>query len=276
MDTSTLGGRTALVTGAGSGIGRETALLAARRGADLVICDVDEAGLAGTEAEARALGRDVLARRVDVADRGQMTEFAAAVGDAVGAVDLLVNNAGVGLAAEFLETELEDWDWIVSINLLGVVHGCKLFVPPMVDRGAGGHVVNVSSAAGYLASPVLTAYSATKFAVLGMSEALREELRPHAIGVTAICPGVINTPITTSSRARGASADPDRRERIAAMYRRRNYGPDRVARNILKAVRRERTVAPVSPEAWFGYLLKRLSPRLAGWTTRRASSLGDR
>ena len=276
MDTSTLGGRTALVTGAGSGIGRETALLAARRGADLVICDVDEAGLAGTEAEARALGRDVLARRVDVADRGQMTEFAAAVGDAVGAVDLLVNNAGVGLAAEFLETELEDWDWIVSINLLGVVHGCKLFVPPMVDRGAGGHVVNVSSAAGYLASPVLTAYSATKFAVLGMSEALREELRPHAIGVTAICPGVINTPITTSSRARGASADPGRRERIAAMYRRRNYGPDRVARNILKAVQRERTVAPVSPEAWFGYFLKRLSPRLAGWTTRTASSLGDR
>ncbi|HEX6116633.1 MAG TPA: SDR family NAD(P)-dependent oxidoreductase [Solirubrobacterales bacterium] len=276
MDTANLGGRTVLVTGAGSGIGRETALLAARRGADLVVCDVDEVGLAATEADARALGRDVLARRVDVSDREQMSEFAAAVGEAVGAVDLLMNNAGVGLAAEFLETELSDWDWIVSINLLGVVHGCKLFVPPMVDRGIGGHVVNVSSAAGYLASPVLTAYSSTKFAVLGLSEALREELRPHGIGVTAICPGLINTPITMSSRTRGASSDPARRERIAAMYRRRNYGPDRVARNILKAVARNRTVAPVSPEAWFGYGLKRLSPRLTGWVARRTADLGDR
>ena len=269
MDTSNLGGRTALVTGAGSGIGRETALLCARRGADLVICDVDEAGLAATAAAARELGRGVFARRVDVADRKQMTAFAAAVGDAVGAVDLLVNNAGVGLAATFLDTELDDWDWIVSVNLLGVVHGCKLFVPPMVERGTGGHVVNVASAAGYLASPALTAYSSTKYAVLGLSEALREELRPHGIGVTAICPGLINTPITTSSRARGAAADPERRERIAAMYRRRDYGPQRVARNILKAVHRGRTVAPVSPEAWLGYFLKRLSPRLVGRITRR-------
>lgn len=275
MDTANLGGRTALVTGAGSGIGRATALLAARRGADLVICDVDEEGLGVTEADARALGRDVLARRVDVSDREQMQEFAAAVGESVGAVDLLMNNAGVGLAAEFLDTELSDWDWIVSINLLGVVHGCNLFVPPMVERGAGGHVVNVASAAGYLASPVLAAYSTTKFAVLGLSEALREELRPHRIGVTAICPGLINTPITRSSRARGDAADPERRERIAKVYERRNYGPDRVAGNILKAVHRDRTVAPISPEAWFGYGLKRLSPRLTGWVTRRTASLGD-
>jgi NAD(P)-dependent dehydrogenase (short-subunit alcohol dehydrogenase family) len=273
VDTTDLRGRTALVTGAGSGIGRETALLAARRGADLVICDVDEEGLATTESATRALGRDVLARKVDVADREQMGEFADAVAAAVGAVDLLVNNAGVGLAAEFLDTELDDWEWIVSINLMGVVHGCKLFVPPMVERGAGGHVVNVASAAGYLASPALTAYSSTKFAVLGLSEALREELRPHDIGVTAICPGLINTPITTSSRARGRLADPSRRERVAAMYARRNYGPERVARNILKAVERERTVAPVSPEAWFGYAAKRISPRFVGWLTRRADAL---
>ena len=273
MDTTNLGGRTALVTGAGSGIGRETALLAARRGADLVICDLDEGGLAETEAAARELGRDVLARRVDVSDREQMREFAAAVGETVGAVDLLMNNAGVGLAAKFLDTELSDWDWIVGINLLGVVHGCNLFVPPMVERGAGGHVVNVASAAGFVATPQLTAYSSTKFAVLGLSEALREELRPHGIGVTAICPGLINTPITTSSRARGELADPGRRERIAALYARRNYGPERVARNVLKAVERERTVAPVSPEAWIAYGLKRLSPRLVGWLTRRADGL---
>jgi short-subunit dehydrogenase len=158
---------------------------------------------------------------------------------------------------------------------MGVVHGCALFVPPMVERGTG-HVVNVASAAGYLASPQLTAYSATKFAVLGLSEALREELRPHGLGVTAICPGLINTPITMSSRTRGAASDPSRRERVAAMYARRNYGPERVARNILKAVHRDRTVAPISPEAWFGYGLKRISPRLVGWITRKTGELDER
>jgi NAD(P)-dependent dehydrogenase (short-subunit alcohol dehydrogenase family) len=272
MNTSNLQGRIVLVTGAGSGIGRETALLAARRGADLAICDVDDAGLADVEASARALGRKVVARRVDVADREQMREFAATVHAEAGVVDLLVNNAGVGLGAGFLESELEDWDWIVAINVMGVVHGCHFFVPPMVERGGGGHVANLSSAAGFYATPALVAYSTTKFAVLGLSEALREELQPHGIGVTAICPGVINTPITSSARMRGAAADPDARERVVAMYRRRNYGPDRVARNILKAVERNRSVAPISPEAWFAYGMKRLSPRLAGWTARRIAA----
>jgi NAD(P)-dependent dehydrogenase (short-subunit alcohol dehydrogenase family) len=189
-----------------------------------------------------------------------------------GAVDLLINNAGVGLGAGFLDTELEDWDWIVGINVLGVVHGCRFFVPRMVERGAGGHVVNVSSMAGFFASPSLAAYSTTKFAVLGLSEALREELRPYGIGVTAICPGMINTPITRNAPARGSLADPAARERVVALYRRRNYGPERVARNILRAVERDRTVAPVAPEAWIGYALKRISPRLAGWAARRLAA----
>jgi NAD(P)-dependent dehydrogenase (short-subunit alcohol dehydrogenase family) len=265
MDTSNLSGRTVLVTGAGSGIGRETALLAARRGASLVICDVDEAGLA--ETEKRAAGSARIARRVDVADREEMRAFA----DEVGAVDLLVNNAGVGLAATFLDTTLEDWDWIVSINLLGVVHGCHFFVPKMIEAGRGGHVVNLASMAGYFASPALAAYTATKFAVLGLSEALREELRPHDIGVTAVCPGVINTPITVNSRARGAADDPAVRERFVRMYQRRNYGPEKVADRILRAVHRERTVAPVAPEAWAAYFLKRTLPRAAAYLARRAA-----
>jgi NAD(P)-dependent dehydrogenase (short-subunit alcohol dehydrogenase family) len=275
MDTSNLSGRTVRVTGAGSGIGRETALLAARRGADLVICDVEEAGLATTESSARASGRSVLARRVDVADRDEMGDFAEAVHAQTAAVDVLVNNAGVGLAAGLLDTELEDWDWIVSINVMGVVHGCHFFVPKMVERGAGGHVANVSSMAGFHASPALLAYTTTKFAVLGLSEALREELQPHGIGVSAICPGIINTPITTSARARGRADDPAVRERLVALYRRRNYGPERVARNILKAVERNRAVAPIAPEAWVAYAMKRFSPRLAGWTARRMASLTE-
>jgi NAD(P)-dependent dehydrogenase (short-subunit alcohol dehydrogenase family) len=272
VDTANLSGRTVAVTGAGSGIGRETALLAARRGADLAICDVNETGLADVEAKAKGLGRSVIARRVDVADREQMRDFAATVHEQVDAVDLVVNNAGVGLGAGLLETELEDWDWIVSINIMGVVHGCHFFIPAMVERGRGGHVVNLSSAAGFFATPSLVAYTGTKFAVRGISESLREELAPHGIGVTAICPGVINTPITQSSRLRGEAAEPGRREQIVDTYRRRNYGPDRVARNILKAVERNRMVAPISPEAWFAWGLTRLSPRLARWTARRIDS----
>jgi NAD(P)-dependent dehydrogenase (short-subunit alcohol dehydrogenase family) len=269
MDTANLYGRTVLVTGAGSGIGRETALLAAQRGADLAICDVNEAGLAEVEASARSMGRSVLARRVDVADRDQMRDFAGAVHSESGPIDLLVNNAGVGLGAAFLDTKLEDWDWIVPINLMGVVHGCHFFIPKMVERGKGGHVVNISSMAGFYASPTIAAYTTTKFAVLGLSKALREELRQHGIGVTAICPGIINTPITTSARLRGPAADPKVRERFISLYARRNYGPDRVARNIFKAVERDRAVAPVAPEAWLAYGLTRLFPRFAGWTARR-------
>ena len=275
MDTSNLHGRTVLVTGAGSGIGRETALLSARRGADLVVCDVDEVGLEETERRARELDRSVFARKVDVADRDQMRAFADAVHAEVGTVDLLVNNAGVGLAARFLDTELEDWDWIVAINVIGVVHGCHFFVPKMVERGTGGHVVNLSSMAGFFATPALNAYTTTKFAVLGFSEALRAELQPHGIGVTAICPGIINTPITVSARARGAADDPKVRERLVRMYARRNYGPDRVARNILRAVERNRAVAPVAVEAWVAYALTRLSPRLAGRLARRSADVAE-
>ena len=152
MDVSTLNGKTVLVTGAASGIGRETALACARRGARMVICDVDEGGLAAIADEVRRLGCAVTARRVDVADRDAMRAFSDGVHGEVAAVDLLINNAGVAIGGEFLHTPLTDWDWIVSINVMGVVYGCHYFVPPMVARGRGGHVANVASAAGYVAS----------------------------------------------------------------------------------------------------------------------------
>jgi NAD(P)-dependent dehydrogenase (short-subunit alcohol dehydrogenase family) len=262
VDVTDLSGKTVLVTGAGSGIGKETALAFARRGANLVVCDVNDAGLAETERQIRTLGREVLARRADVASRDAMRELAGAVHERVEALDILMNNAGVGLGAGFLDTSLDDWDWIVGINLMGVVHGCHFFIPKMVARGRGGHVVNVASAAAITATAPLSAYSTTKFAVLGLSEALRDELAPHRIGVSAICPGIINTGITASARLRGPDATDHARRRMIAMYQRRNYGPERVARNILKAVQRNRAVAPVSPEAWLIYYLKRLAPGL--------------
>ena len=269
MDVSNLTGKTVLVTGAGSGIGRETALAFARLGADIVICDIQEGAASRTAEDVRALGRNATAEVVDVADTERMRAFADTVHSKIEAVDILVNNAGVGLGGGFLDTTLEDWQWIIGINLRGVVHGCHFFVPKMVARKRGGHVVNVASAAAYLASEALCAYSTTKFAVLGLSEALRDELQPHGIGVTAICPGIINTPITGSARLRGKAALPGAREQMVAFYQRRNYGPERVAQAIVKAVARNAAVAPVSPEAWALYLLKRLSPGFTAWLNRR-------
>jgi NAD(P)-dependent dehydrogenase (short-subunit alcohol dehydrogenase family) len=274
MDVRSLAGKTALITGAGSGIGRETALACARRGASLALCDLNADGLAETARLVRALGgeRRVLAQPVDVASAEQMRAFANAVHRDVPAVDLLVNNAGVGLGGGMLDTSLEDWRWIVDINLMGVVHGCHFFVPRMVERGAGGHVVNVASAAGFLPSELLSAYTATKYAVLGLSESLHIELDRRGIGVSAICPGIINTGITRSARLRGVAAADGAREAMIAGYQRRNYGPERVAHNILRAVQRNRVVAPVAVEAWAAYYLKRIAPwaihALARWQAR--------
>jgi len=189
---------------------------------------------------------------------------------------VLVNNAGVGLGGGVLDTSLEDWGWVLGINLWGVIHGCHFFLPAMVRRGRAGHVVNVSSAAGFLATAQLAAYSTTKFGVFGLSEALRDELRPHRIGVTAICPGIINTSITTTARMRGAIAGDAARAVMVEMYRRRNYGPERVAAVILKAIERNRAVAPVSPEAWVMYVLKRISPALTARLNRALWSRMER
>jgi len=270
MDVRRLDGRLALVTGAASGIGRASALAFARRGARLAICDLNEAGLAETEAEARRLGAEVLARRVDVARADAMAAFADEVHARAPAVDLLMNNAGVGLGGGLLDTTLEDWRWIVDINLFGVVHGIHCFVPKMVERRRG-HVVNVASMAGYVASSTLPAYTTTKYAVVGLSESLREELAPHGIGVTAVCPGIINTPIVRTSRWRGGAAREDVREFAARAFARRNYPPERVAENVLAAVQRNRAVAPISPEAWTFYYLKRLAPGLVRWISAQAA-----
>lgn len=273
MDVRDLRGRTAVVTGAGSGIGRATALAMGARGADLALCDVDEAGLEETAKRLREAGRRVVAQRVDVANPDAMAGFAEAVHAEVPAADLLVNNAGVALGASFLETRLEDWDWILRINLLGVVHGCHFFVPRMVERGRGGHVVNVASMAAYLHSDSLNAYNTTKAGVVALSESLRAELHRHRIGVTAVCPGVINTPILGNALLRGRADSAEARERIRQTFERRRYGPERVAEALLAAVRRNRAIAPVTPEAWVFYYAKRLAPGLVRWLTR---IVGDR
>ena len=263
MDIRDLRGRTVLVTGSASGIGRESALAFARRGADLVLCDLNAKGLEETAEAIRALRQGTATTDVvDVSSADQMARFAEAVHARVPAVDILMNNAGVAIGGAFLDTSLADWNWILGINVLGVVHGCHYFVPAMVKRGAGGHVVNVASAAGYVSNGGLSAYSTTKFGVVGLSEALRQELAPHGIGVTCICPGIIDTPITTVARLVGAAATDEVRKRMVESYRGRGYGPAKVALGVLHAVERNRAVAPITPEAWVMYYAKRFVPGL--------------
>jgi NAD(P)-dependent dehydrogenase (short-subunit alcohol dehydrogenase family) len=271
VNVDDLSGRWALVTGAASGIGRATALALARRGADLVICDIDEAGLDTVRGEIEALGRAVLARAVDVADREQMRRFAETVHTEIPAVDILVNNAGVAVAATFVDTTLEDWDWILGVNLVGVIHGCHFFLPRMIERGQGGHVVNISSTAGYLAVPTMSAYSATKFAVRGMSESMRGELAVHGIGVTAVCPGIIDTPIVGKMRIRGGDAEESRR-RAVQVFTRRAYSPERLAEGILTAIRKNKIVAPIAPEARAFWWIMRWCPWLAHRLNRRSAA----
>lgn len=265
-----IAGKIALVTGAGSGIGQATARALAATGARLIICDVNEESLGAFAGE---LGEKcLLSRRVDVSDREAMRAFAEEVHALAPAVDILVNNAGVGMAGSFLQTSLEDWDWLLGINLYGVVHGLHFFVPRMVARGQGGHVVNLSSLLGYWIAPDLSAYLTSKHAVFGLTESLREELRGAGIGATTVCPGIIHTDITRTTRYRNTDTPDAMRDKAVAVYAKRNYGPERVAAAIVKAIRKNRGTLPVSPESWVMYYINRwcvpLSRGMARLTAR--------
>ncbi len=253
-----------VVTGAGSGIGRATALAFANKGARIAACDVDQARL---DALANELGdRALLVRKVDVSSRVEMAALADAIHALVPAVDVIVNNAGVAVGGTFLEISLDDWDWIVGINLKGVVHGCHFFIPKMVERKQGGHVVNISSILGIYPAPTVTAYVATKFAVLGMSQSLRTELEPHKIGVTAICPGMINTSIVADGRVRGMVGE--RREQVKAAFKKSGASPDLVATAIVDAVRTNPAVRTVGRDAAVIHALTRFAPRIGAKLTQ--------
>jgi len=266
-------GKVALVTGAASGIGRATALALARDGARLIVCDVDEQGLEDAAAGVGTLGACLLAQRVDVSRRDDMAAFAAQVHDTVPSVDVLVNSAGVYLVGGFLDLSLEDWDWALSVNLWGVIHACHYFVPRMAARGAGGHVVNLASMYGFWPSPGVAGYLTSKFGVFGFSESLREDLRGSGIGVSTVCPGVINTGIVRNMRIRNAAGEAEGlRHELEQAYARRNYGPEKVADAVVQAIRRNRKVVLVSPEAQVMYRLERWCPPLSRLIARAAAN----
>ena len=251
-----------LVTGAGSGIGRETALAFARAGARLWVADINLAQAEGTATQIRALGATARPLHCDVADSSSVQAMADAVHAEIPALDILMNNAGIGSAGRFLDTSLDTWRRVMDINLMGVVHGCHAFLPSMVARGQGGHVINTASAAAFIAAPDMPIYAASKFAVQGFTESLRGDMATHGIGVTAICPGIINTAIVANSIMEGKMGEGARHDKVVQFYQKRNYTPAQVAKVILRAVQRNVAVQPVSPEAWGMYFAKRIAPGL--------------
>ncbi|MER5990231.1 SDR family oxidoreductase [Streptomyces viridosporus] len=257
------GGQLVLVTGAGSGIGRATALAFAEAGARVLAVDRDGRAAARTAEEARRRGAAAAwARTADVSDEQAMERLAERVTAEHGVVDVLVNNAGIGLGGSFFDTTPKEWKEVLDVNLWGVIHGCRLFGRRMAERGQGGHIVNVASAAAFQPSRSLPAYGTSKAAVLMLSECLRAELAGRGIGVTAVCPGFVNTAITSTARFAGADAEEERRlrKRAARLYGLRDYPPEKVAAAILRAVVRNEAVVPVTPEARTAYALSRWMP----------------
>ncbi|GAB7032190.1 SDR family oxidoreductase [Streptomyces platensis subsp. malvinus] len=259
------GGQLVLVTGAASGIGRATAFAFAEAGARIVAVDRDADGAARTAELARLIGApQAWPEVVDVADEAAMEKLADKVDAEYGPVDVLVNNAGIGLSGAFLQTTTDDWKKVLDVNLWGVIHGCRIFGRRMADRGQGGHIVNTASAAAFQPSKMLPAYSTSKAAVLMLSECLRAELAGQGIGVSAICPGLVNTSITSTARFAGVSAEEEKRRqaKAARVYGLRNYPPEKVADAVLRAVVRNQAVVPVTPEARGAHLLSRFAPRV--------------
>ncbi|CAL9494328.1 SDR family oxidoreductase [Streptomyces sp. enrichment culture] len=257
------GGQLVLVTGAGSGIGRATAFAFAEAGAKVIAVDLDAESAARTAELSRLIGApDAWAEAVDVSDAQAMEKLAEKVALEYGVVDVLVNNAGIGLSGSFFDTSPEDWKKVLDVNLWGVIHGCRLFGRQMAERGQGGHIVNTASAAAFQPSRALPAYSTSKAAVLMLSECLRAELAGQGIGVSAICPGLVNTNITSTARFVGVAEEEERRRQrsSARLYGMRNYPPEKVADAILRAVLRNEAVVPVTPEARGVHALSRFAP----------------
>lgn len=256
--------RIALVTGAASGIGRATSLELARRRASLALVDIDASGLASVAEEARALGVHVRTHVVDVADADAIDALAREVGT----IDLLVNNAGIAVAAPFVHTSARDWERLFGVNVLGPLRLTRAFLPAMIARKSG-QIVIVASLAGLVGAPALVAYTTTKFAVVGFAEALRLELAGTGVGVTTVCPGFVRTNFAKSTRY---ERSPLRAflDRPPGWY---GLSKERVARELVDAVVAGRPLVVLGMEK-MGWWLKRIAPEaaftLTSWVVRRA------
>ncbi|MGJ0120460.1 SDR family oxidoreductase [Williamsia sp. MIQD14] len=254
----TVAGRAVLVTGAASGIGRATAIAAADAGARLVLTDIDGPRL--TEAVTEITGRGgvvLFSRAGDVSDHAWVSEFAESVEADHGTMDVVMNIAGVSAWGTVENLRHETWRKMVDINLMGPIHIIECFVPQMVRRGSGGHLVNVSSAAGLMALPWHAAYSASKFGIRGVSEVLRFDLRRHGIGVSLVCPGAVATPLVGTVDIAGVDTSDPRIVAAVRRFEKRAVSPERAAASIIAGVTRNRWMVYTSTDIRLGYWLSR-------------------
>jgi NAD(P)-dependent dehydrogenase (short-subunit alcohol dehydrogenase family) len=250
--------RVAVVTGAASGIGRALAERCAREGMRVVLADIEEAALQQTNEELKAFGATTLAVVTDVSRAESVAALADRAFETFAGVHLLFNNAGVGGGSSVWDTSLEDWDWILGVNLWGVIHGVRTFVPRMLAQDAEGCIVNTASVAGLLSSPGLGAYKVAKHGVVTLSETLHHELalRQSKIKVSVLCPGFVNTRILTSERNRpGGPGQPEAMNPVDAAIREMvrqgieaGMSPAQVAETVFEALREERFYILTHPE----------------------------
>jgi NAD(P)-dependent dehydrogenase (short-subunit alcohol dehydrogenase family) len=231
--------RVAVVTGGGSGIGRALTLALAREGAKVVVADVDEAAMERVAREARDHGAEAVTVRTDVTELAQVQALAERAWKTFGAVHVLCNNAGVAAWGGLEKATHRDWQWVLGVNLWGVIHGIEAFVPRMIAGGQPGHIVNTAYMAGLIASQGLGVYNTSKYAVVGLSETLAKDLKPYGIGVSVLCPMGVETRIRESERSRPAALcnEPGTAEAAVELIG-RYLTPDTVAGMVLDAMRR--------------------------------------
>jgi short-subunit dehydrogenase len=253
----TLKDRVAVVTGAAGGIGRATSIELAKNGCAVAISDVNEAGLAETAAAITALGARVCSHTVNVADKNRMERYADEVVAELGAVHILVNNAGVSVGGTFEEQTLDDWEWLMGINFWGVIYGCKFFLP-YLKRSEEGHIVNMSSMFGLMGAPLQGSYCTSKFAIRGFSEALWTELKQDNIGVTVVHPCGVRTDIAKSMRFRNQEMIADGMKMIDTSP----ILPEHVATAIIQAIVKNKMRVLIGQTTFFIDFFKRLHPAL--------------
>jgi len=253
-----LNGKRCLITGAASGIGRATALAAAAKGADLFLTDINEEGLESVAREIGDAGGAVsYVRAADISDHDAVVALAAEIHDAHASMDVVMNIAGVATWGTIDRLEHRDWRKMIDINLMGPINVLERFVAPMIEAGRGGHIVNVSSAAGLFGLPWHAAYSASKFGLRGVSEVLRFDLRRHKIGVSLVCPGAVRTPLVGTVEIIGADRQSPPVEEIIRDFEKRAVSPEHVAKKILKGIERNRYMVFTSADIRLGYWWQR-------------------
>ncbi len=272
MAISNFAKKRVLVTGAASGIGLATARAFAAVGCRVALADVAEETVKKAGAEIAALGGDCITIACDLSAAAAVERLTSEIDAAFGGLDILVNNAGIGFLGDFLHTPDDAWERIFAINLMAMVRITRAFLPGMLAHGGEAAVVNVASALGFTAGPCLSAYSATKHAVVGFSEALGMELVDTNVSVSIIAPGIIDTAIVKSPGAVADNITDAQLAQIQIYYREKGCAPDLVAQAILQATRHGRRIVPIGPKARAMAWLPRLSRRLM----RRASISGGR